>query len=181
MVCSFFRGSESDVLERYYRAAQAFNADIIVRVTSDCPLFDANILTEMLKSFINQTINKLQIDYLSNAIHPTCPRGLDAEIFTLSVLEKAYREAHQDHEREHVTPYIYQHPELFSLQNYSCRENFSHYRWTLDTPEDWEFIEAVYQVLYKNGCWFSTNEVLDLLERMPELVKINAHVLQKFF
>jgi spore coat polysaccharide biosynthesis protein SpsF len=169
---SCWRGSEQDVLDRYFGAAQATGAEVIVRVTSDCPLFDGALLDDLLAAF--QAIRRL--DYLSNVQVRCYPRGLDAEIFTFAALTRAHREATQPHEREHVTPYFYQHPELFRLHSFEGREDWSAHRWTLDTPEDWQFVEAVYAAL---GADFTTADVLKLLKARPELAKLNAHVEQK--
>lgn len=169
---SCWRGSEQDVLDRYFDAAQASGADIIVRVTSDCPLFDGALLDEMLAVF--QAAPGL--DYLSNVQARRFPRGLDAEIFTFTALTRAHREATRQHEREHVTPYFYHHSERFRLHSFVGPEDWSAHRWTVDTPEDWQFVEAVYAAL---GADFTTADVLKLLKARPELAKLNAHVEQK--
>ena len=175
----WFRGSEEDVLERYYLTAKEHKAEVIVRVTSDCPLFDPEVLTQMLDYFSTQTTEGLEIDYLSNTMNRRHPRGLDAEVFTFDALDTAFREAHQAYEREHVTSYIYEHPEIFALHGQTNDEDLSAYRWTLDTPEDLKLIEAVYSYLYWEGELFTTDEVLALLREKPELVKLNAHMKQK--
>ncbi len=169
---SCWRGSEQDVLARYFGAAQASEADVIVRVTSDCPLFDGAVLDEMLAAFSATP----GLDYMSNVQARRFPRGLDAEIFTFAALERVHREATRQHEREHVTPYFYQHSELFRLHSFVGKEDLSAHRWTLDTPEDWQFVEAVYAAL---GADFTTASVLNLLKARPELAKLNAHVEQK--
>jgi len=128
-----FRGSSEDVLSRYYGAAKESGADIIIRVTSDCPLFDPDVLTNMLERF--------NVDYLSNTIKRTFPKGLDAEIFTMSTLERAHIEATDDYDREHVTPYIYNNPDKFVLSSFEDVNDNSNQRLTLDTPEDWEIIK----------------------------------------
>jgi spore coat polysaccharide biosynthesis protein SpsF len=170
----FFRGSEEDVLARYFGAAQAAGADVIVRVTSDCPLFDGALLDEMLEVF-----RGANADYLSNTLKRTFPRGLDAEIFTFAALESAHREAAKPHEREHVTPFFYGHPELFRLRSFEGAVDLSAHRWTLDTAEDWEFVRAIYDALAKGGRMFSTEDVLKLLKERPELTILNTHVEQK--
>jgi len=175
----WFRGSEADVLERYYLAAKERKAEVVVRVTSDCPLFDPEVLTQMLEYFSNETLEGLQIDYLSNCLNRSYPRGLDAEVFTFEVLEKAFIEARQPYEREHVTPYIYEHPEMFASHNQTNDQDISNYRWTLDTVDDWNLIEAIYKNLHQDKSFFSTDEVIALLKAKPELVKLNAHVKQK--
>ncbi len=175
----WFRGSEEDVLERYYLAAQEYNADVVVRVTSDCPLFDHEVLSQMLEYFKEETFEGLQIDYLSNCLNRSYPRGLDVEVFTFEVLEKAFTRAQNPYEREHVTPYIYQHPEIFSLHTQTNDDDLSNYRWTLDTEDDWKLIEAVYADLYREEEIFTTDEVIALLRAKPELIKLNIHVQQK--
>lgn len=165
-------GSEQDVLDRYFGAAQSCGADIVVRITSDCPLFDGALLDEMLAVFHTAP----RLDYMSNVQVRRFPRGLDAEIFTLAALRMAHRKAKEPHEREHVTPYLYQHPEQFRLSSFVGKSDLSAHRWTLDTPEDWQFVEAVYAAL---GPRFTTADVLNLLKARPELATLNVHVEQK--
>jgi len=174
----FYRGSSDDVLSRYYEAAKKFNVDLIVRITSDCPVIDPQILDEMLKEFIKlYEIEK--IDYMSNTIIRTFPRGLDAEIFPFNVLEKTYYEAKQNYEREHVTPYIYQHPEIFKIKNFPYEKDYSFHRWTVDTIEDFQLIEKIYESLYKENEIFYFEDILKLFEDKPELININKEVKQK--
>jgi len=172
-----FRGSELDVLDRFFQAAKAFKADVIVRVTSDCPLYDPQLLREMVEAFKP----KKGLDYFSNTLVRTYPRGLDTEIFTFSALDRAHREAGLDYEREHVTPYIHQHPRLFRLENHANAVDQSQYRWTLDTEDDWQFIKVVYDRLYLSGQIFSTEAVLSLLKKDPTLALLNSHVEQKSY
>jgi spore coat polysaccharide biosynthesis protein SpsF len=169
-----FRGSEEDVLARYAGAAEQWPADAYVRLTADCPLFDAQLLDRMIDRFLDAGC-----DYLSNTLERTYPRGLDAEIFRKSALEEATLCARQPHEREHVTPYIIEHRERFRHASFKGEKDFSHYRWTLDTPEDLQFIRAVYEALYPRNADFSTEDVLKLLAERPELAKLNAHIEQK--
>ncbi|HEY9619561.1 MAG TPA: glycosyltransferase family protein [Crinalium sp.] len=175
----WFRGSEHDVLERYYLAAKEYGIEVIIRITSDCPLFDPAILFDLLSYFQDETTQGLRIDYLSNTLNRTYPIGLDAEVFTFEALEEAFLRASQPYEREHVTPYIYQHPLIFSLHNQSNDEDLSSYRWTLDTKEDFQFIQVIYEALYRHNCLFTTDEILDFLTENPELIKINSHIKQK--
>ncbi|MEH2199671.1 glycosyltransferase family protein [Nostoc sp.] len=175
----WFRGSEEDVLERYYLAAKKYSADVVVRVTSDCPLFDSEVLSQMLEYFKTETVEGLKIDYLSNCLNRSYPRGLDAEVFTYEVLEKAFEKAQKPYEREHVTPYIYEHPEKFSLHNQTNDEDISHYRLTLDTEDDWILIESIYTNLYEDSEIFSTEEVISLFKEKPELATLNTHIQQK--
>jgi spore coat polysaccharide biosynthesis protein SpsF len=174
-----FRGSEQDVLSRYYGAAQMAGAEVIVRITADCPLYDPALLDRMLADFAQPDYTGAVPDLMSNVIERFFPRGLDTEIVTFAALERTHREATHPYDREHVIPYIYQHPNLFRLRSYKEEPNLSGHRWTLDTPEDWQLIDAIYQELYRAGQMFTTDDVLNLLKKRPELTKINAHVEQK--
>lgn len=169
-----YRGDEQDVLSRYYKAAAEADADIIIRITSDCPLIDPALLSKMLEFY---QLNNY--DYVSNTLSRTFPRGLDVEIFSFQALEKAYNSASLPEEREHVTPYLYRHPTQFSLYDYRSDEDHSDYRWTLDTIEDWELIHKLYQHLYDPSRLFGFKETLEFLQSNPELSHINAHVEQK--
>lgn len=173
-----YRGSELDVLSRYWEAARAFGAELIVRVTSDCPLFDPAVLTRMLQAYQSAISSGRRIDYLSNALERTYPRGLDAEIFPIDVLAAANQKARLPHEREHVTAYIYQHPSQFSLENHTDGWALQHHRWTLDTDEDWTLISSIYRAFPAQRI-FSTAEVVELLRKQPELAALNAAVVQK--
>lgn len=163
----WFRGSETNVLERYYLTAKEYQADAIMRITSDCPLLDVEILNDLLSYFQEEREMGLKIDYISNSLRRSFPRGLDAEVFTYNALEIAYNYATKDYEKEHVTPYIYQHPDLFSLHNLSHDEDLSHYHWKLDTPEDYELIKIVYENLYPQNPLFGMDEILSFLEKKP--------------
>lgn len=175
----WFRGSENNVLERYYLAAKEFQADAIMRITSDCPLLDVEILDDLLSFFQEESKMGLDIDYLSNNLRRSFPRGLDAELFTFKALEIAYHNATKDYEKEHVTPYIYEHPDLFSLHNLAHDDDLSFHRWTLDTAEDYKLIKIIYENLYQENHLFGMDDILEFLEENPELIKINAHIQQK--
>lgn len=174
-----FRGSADDVLSRYCGAAGMVAAEIVVRVTSDCPLFDGYLLQEMLVEFKALQQRPAPCDYLSNSLERTYPRGLDAEIFSRAALEDAQANATETHEREHVTPYIYHHPEKFRLCHFKAAEDLSELRWTLDTPEDYRFLTEVFDRLGSAGELFGTKQVLTLLEAHPELVDLNREIRQK--
>jgi len=174
-----FRGSSEDVLARFHGAAEAAEADVIVRVTCDCPLFDGHLLDEMLKTFALEIGTGQLIDYFSNVIVRTFPRGLDAEIFTRTALERAFRETTRIYDREHVTPYFYNNPEIFHLRSYTGAENLTRHRWTLDTPEDYTLICSVFELLAAGRREITTQEILALIKRRPDLPFINAHVEQK--
>ena len=144
-----YRGSESDVLDRFYQAAKLLQADII-------------------DDFIAGGY-----DYLSNTIEPTYPEGIDIEVFNFCSLEKAWEEASLPSEREHVTPYIWKNSRKFNLYNKKHAPDLSHLRWTLDKPEDWVFIQQVYDYLYSPERIFHMADILDLLKKHPDLLKIN--------
>lgn len=174
-----FRGSSDDVLARYCGAAHMAAAEIVVRVTSDCPLFDGFLLQQMLVEFNALQQRWQPCDYLSNSLERTYPRGLDAEIFSRAALEEAAANATEAHEREHVTPYIYHHAEKFRLCHFKAAKDLSELRWTLDTPEDYQFLAEVFTRLGQGGAMFGTEQVLALLDAHPELVDINREIRQK--
>jgi spore coat polysaccharide biosynthesis protein SpsF len=167
-----FRGSETDVLDRYYSAAEAFSADAVVRITSDCPLIDPEVVDNVVRALIER-----RADFACNVLPRTYPRGLDTEVFTMEALEKAWRGSDQPHEREHVTPLFYERPEMFHLASVREDQDFSHYRWTLDTPDDLRLIREIYS--HFDNDHFGWRDVIDLMQRLPALPAINAHIVQK--
>lgn len=167
------RGDQDDVLDRYYRAAQLTKADVVVRITSDCPLIDPEITDKTIAAFMDT-----RPDYVSNALERTYPRGLDVEVISFDALARAWRTARKPYEREHVTPYIYEHPATFKVVPVTQPTDYSRHRWTVDAPEDLEFVRAVYRRLRGDGM-FSWRSVLELLEREPELMQLNCSVVQK--
>jgi spore coat polysaccharide biosynthesis protein SpsF len=169
----YFRGSENDVLDRYYQAATLCTDGAVVRITSDCPVIDPQLVDDTLRVFHQQCG-----DYGSNVLSRTYPRGLDTEVFTVRALGQAWRHAHQLYEREHVTPYFYEHPELFRLASHRGKIDYSQYRWTVDTAEDLELLRTIY-AHFGNGDDFSWGEIVQLMEREPELAELNSHVIQK--
>ena len=174
----YFRGSENDVLSRFYYAAKENNADIIVRVTSDCPCIDFEILDKMLIYFKDKYKEK-QVDYLSNTIKRTYPRGYDIEIFTFSALEKSYINAKKEYEREHVTPYIYDKTNNFLKLSFENKDDYSNYRVTLDTIEDFIVIKNIFENLYYKNPYFKLNDVVQYLNNNLHIVDINKHIEQK--
>jgi spore coat polysaccharide biosynthesis protein SpsF len=168
-----FRGSESDVLDRYYQAARQCQAGIVVRITSDCPVIDPTLVDETIALFEQE-----KADYASNTMVLTFPRGLDTEVFNFAGLERVWREGTQSYEREHVTPYFYQHPEHFRLANLNSGGDFSRYRWTVDTPEDLQLVREIYS-RFQNKSDFDWRQVLSLFECEPCLADINSGVPQK--
>lgn len=172
---AYFRGAEMDVLSRYYGAACEYAADIVVRVTSDCPLIDPDIVDDVIASY--KEIPDL-IDYASNVFpERTFPRGLDVEVMAFEALVRATREDDNKAWREHVTVYLQRHPELFTTRNLLNDVDYSHMRWTVDTEEDLAFVRKIYDHYGHDG--FSWQEVLRLLDRHPDWLKINSSVKQK--
>lgn len=173
----YYRGAEENVLSRYYYGAKENNADIIVRITSDCPLIDSELTEKIINYYLE---NNLQYDYVSNTIDRTYPRGLDTEVFSFKALERAFNEATSKRDKEHVTPYIWDNPNLFRIAQYKNDVNYSNLRWTVDTPEDFELIKKIYELLYKKGnTYFKFNDVLNLYNIYPELIEINKDIEQK--
>ena len=170
----FYRGSEMDVLDRYYQAAKVFKASLIVRITSDCPLIDPEVVDLVIKTHLSS-----DVDYTSNNIKRTFPRGLDTEVFKLSALEKAYKEAVAPYQREHVTVYIYENPYLFRLNNVKNDKDISYLRWTVDEKADLHFVREIYKRLNKEDRIFLMRDILNVLEREPFLIEINKYVKQK--
>jgi spore coat polysaccharide biosynthesis protein SpsF len=166
-----FRGSENDVLDRFCRAARAAgcaSGDAVIRITADCPLLDYQVLDELIELFRDSGA-----DYASNINPPTYPDGLDAEIFTYAALERAWQEASLTSEREHVTPYLRNHPEIFSQANLQHDTDLSYLRWTVDEPQDLEMIRIIYEKLYPVNKYFVMADVLKLIEENPDLLEIN--------
>lgn len=170
-----FRGSEDDVLDRYYRAAVAYKADVIVRITSDCPLIEPEIVDQVVREFLNL---QPEVDYACNVLpRRTFPRGLDTEVMRFDVLERAWREDRNPAWREHVTPYIWRNPELFRIHGITNEMDYSYMRWTVDTLEDLAFVRCIYEHFGHDR--FSWREVLVVLDEHPEWLQINQHVQQK--
>lgn len=168
-----YRGSEQDVLDRYYQAAEQEKADVICRITSDDPLKDPGVIEKVMQEFLNN-----DCDYASNTLRPTYPEGIDVEVFSFAALIKAWQEGKLPSEREHVTPYIWKHPEKFNLHSVEQTKDMSKLRWTLDYAEDWVFIQQVYDFLYISKPDFGMADVLKLLEARPYLKYINTGIVR---
>lgn len=166
-----FRGSLDDVLDRYYQAAKDYSPNIIVRLTGDCPLADPAVIDDGIEFFLNHSY-----DYVSNCVERTYPIGLDAEVFHFECLRQAWREARLPSEREHVTPFIRNHPERYAIGHFKNDIDLSRHRWTVDEPEDFKFVSAVYEALYPDNPRFSMDDILNLLKKHPELTKFNYHI-----
>ncbi len=171
-----FAGSEDDVLERYYQAARPHSPQVVVRVTGDCPMLDSQIT-----DFVIQEHLRGGADYTSNALERSYPRGYDTEVFNWEALQRAAHAARSVDEREHVTPYIYQHPELFKIKKVIAPPDQYDpaLRLCVDTVEDFKLIEEVFNALYPAEPFFGIQSVLGLFKRRPELRLINAHIEQK--
>lgn len=163
-----FCGNLEDVLDRFYRAAQSQEADTVVRLTGDCPLADPEVVEEVITHFVQG-----DYDYVSNSLTPTYPDGLDVEVMTFRALETAWREARLASQREHVTPFIWQSRHRFRVANCANGVDLSHHRWTVDEPEDFELVTAVFEGLYHEQPEFGTNEVLSFLREHEGLSRLN--------
>lgn len=172
----YFRGSDDDVLARYQQASEQYSPDAIVRVTGDCPLIDPNIVDEVIRSY-REGFPKW--DYVSNVLERTFPRGMDVEVFSRQTLESTANHALKPSEREHVTTYIYAHPELFKLHNVASKIKLPNYRLTVDTIEDFRIVRHILEALYPQNPLFSLKEIITFLNAHPEIPKINAHIAQK--
>jgi spore coat polysaccharide biosynthesis protein SpsF len=171
-----FRGSEEDVLERVLGAARAARADIIVETTGDCPLIDPGVIDRVISAFLSSPV-----DYCSNVIERSYPRGMDVQVFPRSVLEQVAELTRDPVDREHVSLYIYRHPERFRLRNVfsNCSPAAGELRLTVDTPEDFELVTKIYETLYPVKRDFTLADIVDLCARNPTLPLLNQHVKQK--
>ncbi|HUJ90052.1 MAG TPA: glycosyltransferase family protein [Syntrophorhabdales bacterium] len=165
----WFRGSENDVLDRYYQAAKAFTADPIIRITADCPVVDPVIVDEVIEGFFagNYDVYRLGGEF---------PDGLDCECFAFWAIEDAWKVATLPSEREHVGVYPVKHPEKYRVGSYEKFSGLGHLRWTFDEEADLRFLQAIYERLYRPGTIFRTGEILELLQREPELMSINQGI-----
>ena len=167
------QGSENDVLDRFVSAAQLHQADVIVRITGDCPLVDAELVDEVIRGF-----KAANVDYFSNIAPPTHPDGLDIEVFTFKSLEHAWQSTDKTYDREHVTPYLRESGfyKTASMQN---AEDLSALRWTVDEPADFAVIEKVFNYFHPS-IHFTWLHVLNLQRQQPEIFDINQHIISHF-
>lgn len=166
-----YRGSEDDVLDRYYQASRQANADCIIRVTGDCPLIDPALVDQVVAAF-----KQGEVDYLSNINPPTYPDGLDTEIFTFDALQKAWREASSEFDREHVTPFL-RNSGLFKTRNISAADDHSDKRWTVDTQQDFDVVLGVFEAL-KATPDFGWKDVIKLQKERPALFAANQDLMR---
>ncbi len=174
-----YRGSVFDVLDRYYQAACQAEADIVVRLTADCPLLDPRLIDLVVTRFIDE-----KVDFAANRLPPpyerTYPIGLDVEVVSFAALERAWKEAKESHEREHVLPYLYDTPGRFKILVVDHKKNLGKYRWTVDTQPDLRFVQEVVARLSDKED-FTWLDVLKVVEENPQLSTINAGIAHKSF
>ncbi len=168
-----FRGSEDDVLSRFYECAREYGADLIVRITADDPLKDPAII-----DYAVHQLTERGIDYCSNTLVPTFPEGLDVEVVTFEALETAWREAEKPSEREHVTPYIWKNTQRFKTHNFTFDSDLSAWRWTVDYPADLQFIATLLNAA-GNALDAAYGELIDIVLETPELEKLCSNVVPR--
>lgn len=163
-----FRGSVNDVLDRYHKCAKKFSINTIIRITSDCPLMDPQVVDDVIDFYL-----KNSYDYVNNFYKRTYPYGNDVEIFSLKVLEKVWEKATKPSEREHVTPYIYNNPDEFSLGWIENKENLSEFHWTVDRKEDLIFVQKIFKKISKRPILMK--DIIDVIKDDPSLLEINKN------
>ena len=171
----YYCGSLNNVLERYYNAAVQNDLDVVVRITSDCPCVDSNVIDKVVQNHLD-----LNADYTSNSLKESFPRGIDVEVINFDVLKRVYVEASYNYEKEHVTPFIYKsHPDEFNINSYIENDDYSNIRITLDTPQDYSLLCCVYDNLYYENNFFTLEDILDLFNKKPWIMSINEDIIQK--
>jgi spore coat polysaccharide biosynthesis protein SpsF (cytidylyltransferase family) len=169
-----FRGSEGDLLDRYYQCALKYNASVIVRITPDDPFVDYEVVDKAIGLF-----KENDVDFVTNHFEPTYPEGLDVEVYSMQALERSWKEAKLLSEREHVFPYIQNHQDDFKIINFKQDEDFSHLRWTIDHQCDFDMAKTVYSYLYEKKNIFIQDDIIKLIEEHPEIAEINSHIKRK--
>lgn len=164
-----YRGDLNNVLNRYTGAISQFEPDVVVRITADCPLISPVVIDSVVQAF-----KESGVDYLSNTLQPTFPDGLDVEVVRAHVLQDLANTSTDPTEREHVTLGVYRQPEKYSVANYSGDQDFSDLRWTVDSPEDFAFVQWVYAELYPSNPEFEFVDILDLIDSHPERSRTSA-------
>jgi len=167
LIC--FRGDSHNVLDRYYQCAKSFSVDIIVRISSDAPMIDPQIVDKTIEYY-----KKNNFDYVSNFYKRTYPIGTEVEVFSFKTLEKCWKFAEKSSEKEHVTSFIYNNPDEFEIGYLQNSENLSNFHWTVDRIEDFEFVKLIIERIDKSPILM--NDVLQVLRNEPDLLKINSHI-----
>jgi spore coat polysaccharide biosynthesis protein SpsF len=169
----FYRGSEDDVLSRVLEAAQHHGIDLIVETTGDCPLIDPETIHQII-----ETYHGSDVDYVSNVIERSYPIGMDTQVFTTDILADVAKRTDDPQDHEHVSLFIYHHPEIYRLKNVLASPELTAPDWrlTLDTPEDYTLIKTVFEALYPDNPAFSLADMFALFKDRPELLEINSHV-----
>lgn len=193
-----YRGSSGDVLDRYYQAAKQYGAEIIVRITADCPVIDPEVIDSTVLAFLGiqnaspdevipitlESFDAIPYDFAANRLPPpwgrTFPIGLDTEVCTFQNLEIIWKEAKEKYQREHVMPFFYDNPDRFRVLHVTHDPDYGKLRWTVDTAEDLELIRKIYQH-FKGRFNFSWLEILEYYQQHPELAQINAAVQHKAY
>jgi spore coat polysaccharide biosynthesis protein SpsF len=170
-----YRGSELDVLSRYYEAAMLYKADVVVRFTADCPIIDPDISGDVIGHYLE---NARELDYCGMDMS-SYPRGTDTEVCSFNTLKEAYDEGHSRSDREHVTAFIHTRPDRYNIWRAQSGRDWGKYRLTVDTPEDFVLIKEIMERLYPVNRYFGLSDVIELLESNPELPEINAAIRQK--
>jgi spore coat polysaccharide biosynthesis protein SpsF len=168
-----FRGNTLDLLDRHFQAAKIFGAETVIKIPSDCPLIDPKIIDKVILYYIN---NRDKYDFVSNLHPPSYPDGNDVEVMSFKALENIWINAKKEFEREHTTPYIWENPDKFRIGNVVWETGLDYsmnHRFTIDYKEDYEFIQKIYDELYHINNRFGLNNILELLEKKPEIKKIN--------
>jgi spore coat polysaccharide biosynthesis protein SpsF len=165
-----FRGSENDVLDRYFQAAVSWKADIVVRLTADCPLIDPNVVGKIIRAFLEKCPD---IDFAGNVKPPTYPDGMDTEVFSMNALRRAWTETTKPLDREHVTPYFYDEPGRFRTLNVTAARDYSRYRLTVDHDADFRAVERIFLDLYRPESIFTFEEIVAYLDEHPDVLALN--------
>ena len=166
-----FRGSENDLLDRYYQCAKQYDVDIIVRLCNDDPFVDYEIIDESISLLVHETA-----DWVTNHLNPTYPEGLDLDVFYFETLKIVWEKANLKSEREHVFPYIYNNIDNFYVISMEQKQDYSYLRWTLDYKEDFQMTKKVYDYLYDDKHIFLQKDILKLIEKYPEIKNINSNI-----
>jgi spore coat polysaccharide biosynthesis protein SpsF len=176
-----FRGHPTDLLDRHYEVALNYNADVVLKIPSDCPLIDPEIIDKVILHYLK---NSERLDFVSNLRPPSFPDGNDVEVFSFEVLEYIQNAAKKSYEREHTTPYIWNNPDIFNIGNVVWDSGLDYsktHRWTLDYEEDYTFIRLVFEELYKKKPMFGMYDILNLLSEKPYINSINKIHTGKFW